>query len=100
MVKWFYQQGDVLRGSAPIEKAALNKHFELIQSLHSKGIECSTAAMDNAAQSNRLDIVQWLHQNRSEGCTTAAMDVAAGHGYLESSSGFTKIEPNDAREVL
>ncbi|RKO89632.1 hypothetical protein BDK51DRAFT_40633 [Blyttiomyces helicus] len=38
--------------------------------------------MDTAARAGRLDIVRFLHEHRSEGCTTAAMDAAAGTGRL------------------
>lgn len=34
-------------------------------------------AMDLAARHGHLDVVKWLHENRSEGCTTDAMDLAA-----------------------
>lgn len=38
--------------------------------------------MDEAAANGHLDVVQWLDQNRSEGCTTKAMDSAAWHGHV------------------
>ncbi|KAG2810492.1 hypothetical protein PC116_g16662 [Phytophthora cactorum] len=46
------------------------------------GIECSSSAMNEAAN-NHLDVVQWLHSNRTEGCTSDAMDLAAANGHLE-----------------
>ncbi|KAG6964900.1 hypothetical protein JG687_00005702 [Phytophthora cactorum] len=30
--------------------------------------------MDRAGGNGRLHIIQWLHENRGEGCTTYAMD--------------------------
>ena len=39
--------------------------------------------MNLAANSGHLEVVQWLHDNRSEGCTTDAMDRAAGKGHFE-----------------
>lgn len=30
--------------------------------------------MDGAVANGHFDMVQWLHQNRQEGCTTDAMD--------------------------
>lgn len=36
--------------------------------------------MDRAAAGGRLEIVEFLHKNRSEGCTTKAMDDAVDHG--------------------
>ena len=37
--------------------------------------------MDEAAECGHLHIVKWLHENRTEGCTTKAMDEAASHGF-------------------
>ncbi|KAI8926373.1 hypothetical protein BC831DRAFT_456489, partial [Entophlyctis helioformis] len=39
--------------------------------------------MDNASVCEHLQIVEWLHSNRTEGCTTEAIDSAARQGYLE-----------------
>ncbi|GAB9470964.1 hypothetical protein Gpo141_00008191 [Globisporangium polare] len=39
--------------------------------------------MDGAAQNNHLHVVKWLHENRSEGCTTEAMNAAASRGGVE-----------------
>lgn len=30
-----------------------------------------------------LEVVKWLHENRSEGCSTAAIEGAARNGYLD-----------------
>ncbi|AVK75320.1 Ankyrin repeat domain containing protein [Pandoravirus quercus] len=38
-------------------------------------------AMDYAAGSGHLDIVEWLHENTDRGCTTHAMDMAAASGH-------------------
>ncbi|ETV95418.1 hypothetical protein H310_11292 [Aphanomyces invadans] len=42
-----------------------------------------TMAMDVAAKHGHLDIIQWLHANRKEGCTSAAMDHAARNGHVD-----------------
>lgn len=39
--------------------------------------------MDEAAKNGHLDVVMWLHENRQEGCTGGAMDMAGRHGHLE-----------------
>ena len=39
--------------------------------------------MDWAAKYGHLEIVKWLHVNRTEGCTKNAMDLAAENGHLE-----------------
>ena len=38
--------------------------------------------MDYAAKNGHLGIVQLLHHNRKEGCTTEAIDLAASNGHL------------------
>ncbi|KAE9281966.1 hypothetical protein PR003_g27531 [Phytophthora rubi] len=40
--------------------------------------------MDRAAQSGDLKMIRWLHETRSEGCTTAAMGNAALGGHFEA----------------
>lgn len=39
--------------------------------------------MDEAAANGYLNVVQWLHANRTEGCTTKAIQYAARNGHLE-----------------
>lgn len=36
-----------------------------------------------AAKNGHLEIVQWLHFNRNEGCTKYSMDWAANSGHVE-----------------
>ena len=38
--------------------------------------------MNHAAGNGHLNVVKYLHKHRSEGCTTLAMDYAAGYGHL------------------
>ena len=40
-------------------------------------------SIDIASQCGHLEIVQWLHANRSERCTNVAMNWAAHSGHLE-----------------
>lgn len=66
-----------------MDSAAFAGNLEVIQWLHEHRSEgCTTHAMDSAAACGHLDIVKWLHYNRSEGCSTAAMDTAAAGGHL------------------
>ncbi|CAM9965367.1 unnamed protein product, partial [Heterosigma akashiwo] len=39
-------------------------------------------SIDRTAKIGNLPVLQWLHANRSEGCTKSAMDEAAGNGHL------------------
>ncbi|KDO28582.1 hypothetical protein SPRG_06438 [Saprolegnia parasitica CBS 223.65] len=55
----------------------------LVRSLHDRGFECSTDAMDKAAATGHLEVVTFLHAHRNEGCTTKAMDDAATNGHLD-----------------
>jgi hypothetical protein len=38
--------------------------------------------MDWAAMNGHLDVVQWIHANRTEGCTANAMDWAVKYGHI------------------
>ncbi|KAE9015857.1 hypothetical protein PF011_g7418 [Phytophthora fragariae] len=40
-------------------------------------------AMDKAAEDGNLEMVKWLHHNRTEGCSTFAVDLAAASGHLD-----------------
>lgn len=58
-----------------MDSAASNDNLELLIELHKIGNgECTTIAMDWA---NDIKVLQWLHDNRKEGCTTWAMYQAA-----------------------
>jgi hypothetical protein len=39
--------------------------------------------MNFASEKGHLHIVEWLHENRNEGCTTKAMDKAALNGHYD-----------------
>ncbi|CAM9826875.1 unnamed protein product [Laminaria digitata] len=63
--------------------AAYNGHLEVVKWLHENRTEgCTTSAMDVSAMHGHLEVVQWLAANRPEGCTTKAMDWAAMEGKL------------------
>ena len=55
----------------------------LVGSLHERGLNCSTDAMDKAAANGHLEVVAFLHSHRREGCTVFAMDTAAAEGHLD-----------------
>jgi hypothetical protein len=64
--------------------AAKCGRMEMLEWLHSNRSEgCTTGAMDSAAEEGNFEIVKWLHFNRKEGCTKDAMDWAAEKGHLE-----------------
>ena len=67
-----------------IDYAAEEGHLEVVKWLHYNRSEGFTVnAMDQAAGRGYLEVVKWLHYNRSEGCTYFAMDQAAYKGHLE-----------------
>ncbi|CAN0277170.1 unnamed protein product, partial [Discosporangium mesarthrocarpum] len=59
--------------------------FSLSLSMYLVAWPCqfSQDAMDSAAGNGHLEVVKWLHQNRSEGCSWQAMDEAATNGHLD-----------------
>ena len=64
------------------DHAAQNGEIELLVRLP-RSITGSKAAMDGAARKGHLNVVQWLHTNRTIGCTSLAMYSAAVHGHLQ-----------------
>ena len=71
-------------GGGAMDNAARQGHLEIVKWLHENRSEgCTTWAIDMAAYNGHLEVVKWLHENRTEGCTTDAMDHAAWMGHLE-----------------
>ena len=67
-----------------IRLAAARGHLEVVRWLHDNRTEgCTTDAMNWAAKNGHLEVVRWLHEDRSEGCTKRAMNDADGYGHLE-----------------
>ncbi|KAF1791924.1 Ankyrin repeat-containing domain [Phytophthora cactorum] len=64
--------------------AAKNGHLAVVEWLHTNRTEgCTASAMDEAAQNQFWDVVDWLDQNRSEGGTAAIMAACASQGDIE-----------------
>ena len=64
--------------------AAKNGHLDVVVWLHENRTEgCSVEAMDWAAKNGHLDVVKWLHENRTEGCSKDAMYWAVGNGHWD-----------------
>lgn len=84
MVKWFLENGEQPDDSPYIlDNAAVSDNLELLDWLHEQNaFTCSTYAMDRAAMRNHLHVVEWFHENRNEGCTTHAMDAATRNDHL------------------
>ncbi|KAJ3099033.1 hypothetical protein HDU97_003519 [Phlyctochytrium planicorne] len=56
---------------------------ELLQGAVGGLMKLSTDTMDEAAERGHLEVLEFLHRHRDEGCTVRAMDGAAARGYLE-----------------
>ncbi|CAI5744007.1 unnamed protein product [Peronospora destructor] len=75
-----------------LQKAACSGYLSLLKRLGERNAEFTEHGMDwslqtaasegGAAAGGHIDVVQWLHKNRTEGCTTEAIDTAAAGGHL------------------
>ncbi|EFA81970.1 hypothetical protein PPL_05204 [Heterostelium album PN500] len=67
-----------------LTKAIKHGHLSIVQFLHDQNIDnlFTPETMNFASSTGRLDIVKFLNENRSEGCTRDAMDSAAINGHL------------------
>jgi hypothetical protein len=67
-----------------MDLAAAGGHLEVVRWLHENRSEgCTVWAMNRAAGGGFLEVIRWLHENRNEGCTIQAMDLAASGGHVE-----------------
>ncbi|RHY06189.1 hypothetical protein DYB37_012410 [Aphanomyces astaci] len=66
-----------------MDKAAASGQLHLVQQMHARGRRCTVHAMDGAAANGHLDVVTFLHATRNEGCTTNAIDLAASYGHVD-----------------
>src|SRR3989304_1963442 len=75
--------------SKKIDKKTLY-NFSIINSFYFNNIQerinlekAIKIGWDKLAENGNLDVIKWLHENRTEGCTKCAMDDAAENGYLK-----------------
>jgi hypothetical protein len=69
-----------------IQNAIDRRNFNLLNWFNENNldiVEWPRHAMDWAAETGHLDIVKWLHINRTEGCTFKAIVNAANNGHLD-----------------
>ncbi|EGG22291.1 hypothetical protein DFA_04409 [Cavenderia fasciculata] len=75
---------DIKLEKLPMDIASSKGFIDIVKYLHYNRTEgCSSDALDYTAPNGHLEIVKFLHFNRREGCTTYAMDWAAGYGHIE-----------------
>jgi len=61
--------------------AASKGHLEIVKWLHDNRSEgCKANTMNLAAENGHLNVLKWLHRIRKGSCTTHAMDWAAANG--------------------
>ncbi|KAL2914246.1 hypothetical protein HK105_206190 [Polyrhizophydium stewartii] len=58
-----------------MDAAARIGNLDLVQHMHERGFGCTTAAMDGAAENSHGNVVRFLHDNRTEGCTPVSGSV-------------------------
>jgi hypothetical protein len=78
VIRWLFEAGYVesLRGAG--DTAALAGDLDTVCWVHAQNVagSFSASAIDSAVRAGRLDIVQFLIENRSDGCTSAAINDA------------------------
>ncbi|EFA81847.1 hypothetical protein PPL_05079 [Heterostelium album PN500] len=81
--KLFYDQGFACSDTV-FRNATISGNLPLLKWLHSNTTYKCTDSMYLASDYNYFDILKWLNENRSgEGCSYNEMDVAATNGNLE-----------------
>ncbi len=73
----FKKQAGTIISNISVDDAAKYNQLNIIKYHHDKNKIFTTTVMNKAAWKGHLEVVKWLHENRNEGCTTCAMDVAA-----------------------
>lgn len=82
ILRYLITQGAVLT-HYDMDLAAEYGFLDILMYLHDvSSAGCTYAAMDYAAGLGRLDIVRFLHENRTEGCSQHAIKVAAASGHV------------------
>lgn len=82
IVKWIYETTRETPIYSAMKWAAEYGHLEVIKYLDFIGAPCSTDVMDSAAMNGHTHILQWLDDNRNEGCTGKAVEWAAKNGHF------------------
>lgn len=85
VIAWLFEHQPVYKAyivEPGLIGVANSGNIELLKWLHQNiaDLPVTTMTMDVAAASGQLGIVRFLHENRTEGCTVAAMDEAVVRG--------------------
>jgi hypothetical protein len=77
IVRWLVEHGCSARLSESVAvSAAKEGDLETIQWLHEHKVTFTFSVMDTAARYDHLEVVEFLHLNRSEGCSALALIYA------------------------
>jgi hypothetical protein len=67
-----------------MDKAASKGHLHVVKWLHENRTEgCTSKAMSSAAVAGHLHVVKWLHENRYEGCNEYTAAIATKNGHVD-----------------
>ncbi|OQR95667.1 hypothetical protein THRCLA_22090 [Thraustotheca clavata] len=82
VVKWLCLNKFVINKYV-MDAAAGNGHLDIVQYLHENtSAGCTFRAINSAAANGHLNVVEFLHTFRSEGGTDSGLVAAAGNGHL------------------
>ncbi|AVK76652.1 Ankyrin repeat domain containing protein [Pandoravirus neocaledonia] len=80
-----------------MDSAAAGGHLDVVEFLHVNRTDgCTADAMDGAAAGGHLDVVEFLHANRTEGCTPWAIVGAARGGHIDMVAWLYRNRPECA----
>lgn len=85
-----------------IDSAVYNRLIRVIQ-VYETSRPYTVGAMDGAAATGELELIQWLHNNRNEGCSRAAFINAAVNRHLTVLEWLYEFYPeiaNPAEEIV
>ncbi|EFA82745.1 hypothetical protein PPL_04440 [Heterostelium album PN500] len=67
-----------------MDMASKHNRLEIVKWIHENRTEgCSKAAVIYASANRNIELVKWLHENRTEGCYRSAINNASANGDLE-----------------
>ncbi|EFA77129.1 hypothetical protein PPL_09884 [Heterostelium album PN500] len=95
--KWIKENTTLPIPFNALDEAAKRGHLDFVEYLHSIGANCSTSAMD---ETNNLEILKFLHFNRTEGFTHLAYERAIRFNDIHSIKFLHQIKPETFYDLL
>ncbi|KAH9102783.1 hypothetical protein AeMF1_020713 [Aphanomyces euteiches] len=75
-LEWLYVNKTTGSSGYAMDHAASLGHLAIVQRLHDRGFLCSERAMESAIENEHIQLVEWLHANRTEGFRTLPMNMS------------------------